>query len=104
MILSLEQDREEKLSPKLRRAFLMNVLPSWMQSKIMEHLDRFKTYAEVREKVVSLCQSCTGDAPDISLFEQDVSPILCHTLEYDEESDRQAMGRLPVDLRRSGGR
>ena len=54
----------------------------------MEHLDRLKTYAEVRETVVSLCQSCTGDAPDISLFEPDVSPILCHTLEYDEESDR----------------
>ena len=28
LILSLEQDHEEKLSPKLRRAFLMNVLPS----------------------------------------------------------------------------
>ena len=46
----LEQDHEEKLSPKLRRAFLMNVLPSWMQGKVMEHLDRLNTYDEVRER------------------------------------------------------
>ena len=64
MILSLEQDHEEKLNPKLRRAFMMNVLPSWMQGKVMEHLDRLKSYAEVREKVVSLCHTCSGDAPD----------------------------------------
>ena len=35
LILSLEQDHEEKLSPKLRRAFMMNVLPNWMHSKVM---------------------------------------------------------------------
>ena len=82
-ILALEQDHQEKLSPKLRRAFLMNVLPSWMQNKILEHLDRLKTYAEVREKVVALCHSCNGEAQEINLFEpsENSNPV-----EYDEES------------------
>ena len=63
-ILELEQDHQEQLSPKLRRALLMNVVPSWMQNRIMEHLDRLKTYGEVREKVVALCQTCNADVPD----------------------------------------
>ena len=47
----------------------MNVLPSWMQGKVMEHLDRLKTYAEVRGKVVSLCLTCSGDVPDCQQLE-----------------------------------
>ena len=59
-VLSLEHDHKEVLSPKIRRALLMNVLPSWMQNRVMEHLDRLKTYGEVREKVVALCQTDGG--------------------------------------------
>ena len=41
-----------------------------MQSRIMEHLDRLKTYAEVREKVVARCQSAGGgDDPDCGQLE-----------------------------------
>ena len=35
----------------------MNVLPPPIQTRIMEHLDRLKTYKEVRDKVVSLCHN-----------------------------------------------
>ena len=35
----------------------MNVLPSSMQSRIMEHLDRLKTYKKVKDKAVSLCNN-----------------------------------------------
>ena len=87
LILSLEQDHEEKLSPKLRRAFLMNVLPSWMQGKVMEHLDRLKTYAEVRGKVVSLCHTCSGDVPDCNQLE---NPEWQN--EYEEEWNEEEPG------------
>ena len=33
-----------------------------MQSRIMEHLDRLKTYAAVREKIITLCQSSIDEA------------------------------------------
>ena len=55
--MQLERDHQEALSPKIKRAFLMNVLPTTIQSRIMEHLDRLMTYKEVREKVVSLCHN-----------------------------------------------
>ena len=41
----------------------MNILPTKIQTRIMEHLDRLKTYKEVRDKVVPLCH--TGDDTDI---------------------------------------
>ena len=43
-LLQLQRDHHEDLSEKIKRAFLMNVLPSSLQSKVMEHLDRLKTY------------------------------------------------------------
>ena len=49
-LLALERDHKESLSPKVRRALLMNILPTSMQSRVMEHLDRLKTYGEVRER------------------------------------------------------
>ena len=39
-LLQLERDHNESLSEKIKRAFLMNVLPSAIQSRIMEHLDK----------------------------------------------------------------
>ena len=56
MLLSLERDHAGKLNPKIRRALLLNILPSALQSRILEHLDRLVDYAQVREKVVSLVQ------------------------------------------------
>lgn len=52
MLLSLERDHAEKLSLKIRRALLLNILPSALQSRILEHLDRLIDYGQVREKVV----------------------------------------------------
>ena len=60
-LLALERDHQEQLSPKIKRALLMNVLASSVQTRVMEHLDRLKTYKEVRDKVVSLCHN-TDDA------------------------------------------
>ena len=60
-VLALERDHQEVLSPKIKRALLMNVLPSSVQTRVMEHLDRLKTYKEVWHKVVSLCHN-TDDA------------------------------------------
>ena len=57
MLLSLERDHAEKLSPKIRRALLLNILPKWLQDRILEHLDRLIDYAQVREKIVSLLQT-----------------------------------------------
>ena len=68
-LLALERDHQEVLSPKIKRAFLMNVLPASIQPRIIEHLDRLKTYKEVREKVVSLCHNIDdtdrGDIDDL---------------------------------------
>lgn len=67
-LLQLERDHNETLSEKIKRAFLMNVLPSAMQSKVMEHLDRLKSYKEVREKVISFCSSV--EDTDIGVLEE----------------------------------
>ena len=56
MLLSLERDCAERLSPKIRRALLLNILPATLQPRLLEHLDRLVDYGEVREKVVSLVQ------------------------------------------------
>ena len=64
-MMQLERDHNEVFSEKIKRAFLMNVLPSNLQSKLMEHLDRFKTYKEVRDKVTSLCASADDRDADI---------------------------------------
>ena len=71
-LLALERDHKEVLSPKVKRAFLMNVLPAAMQNRVMEHLDRLKNYAEVREKIVALCQTASGlDEADCGQVEHD---------------------------------
>ena len=67
LLLSLERDHEERLSPKIRRALLLNILPATLQSRLLEHLDRRVDYAQVREKVVSLVQSQKN--PDAIEFE-----------------------------------
>ena len=54
-VLALDRDHKETLSPKVKRALLKNVLPTAMQARVMEHLDRLKTYAEVCEKIISRC-------------------------------------------------
>ena len=70
MLLALERDHSEKLSPKIRRALLPNILPNVLQSRLLEHLDRLTDYAQVREKVVSLVQSHRNpDAMDCSLVD-----------------------------------
>ena len=66
---SLETDHLVKLDGKLLRAFLMNILPKWMSDKVMEHLDRLLTYADVREKAIALSQSHGGGAPDCDQVE-----------------------------------
>jgi hypothetical protein len=40
MLLALERDHNERLSPKVRRALLLNILPNALQSRLLEHLDR----------------------------------------------------------------
>ena len=51
----------------------MNVLSTWMQNRVLEHLHRLKTYVEVRGKVVALCQTAGGgeEADCAQLEEQD---------------------------------
>ena len=71
-LLQLQRDHHEDLSEKVKRAFLMNVLPSSLQSKVMEHLDRLKTYKEVRDKVISLCHNL--EETDIGSMD-DSSPL-----------------------------
>ena len=76
MLLSLERDHSEKLSANIRRALLLNILPSAFQARILEHLDRLTDYAQVREKVVSLVQSQRNpDAMDCSLVDGGFLPV-----------------------------
>ena len=71
-LLSLERDHQEQFSPKIKRALLMNVLPTSVQTRIMEHLDRLKTYKEVREKIVTLCHNV--DDADIGNVDANDAP------------------------------
>ena len=59
-LLAPERDHNEVLTTKIRRALLMNILPVPIQNRVLEHLDRLKTYVEVRDKFVALVQCvCT---------------------------------------------
>jgi len=60
MINSLETDHMIKLDPQILKAFILNILPKWMSDKVFEHLDRLKTYSEVREKALALSQTHGG--------------------------------------------
>ena len=55
MLLALERGHNEKFSPKIRRALLLNILPTALQPRLLEHLESLVDYAQVREKVVSPC-------------------------------------------------
>ena len=67
---SIGWGHSEKLSPKIRRALLLNILPNVLQSRLLEHLDRLTDYAQVRGKAVSLVQSQRNpDAMDCSLID-----------------------------------
>ena len=46
----------------MKRALLANVLPTAMQARVTEHLDRLKTYAGAREEIIALCQSSIDEA------------------------------------------
>ena len=59
-VLRLEKDHKEKLSDKIKRALLFNILPATIQSRVYEHLDRLTTYDKVRGKVISLVQVAKG--------------------------------------------
>ena len=84
---SLERDHEERLSPKIRRALLLNILPAALQSRLLEHLGRLVDYAQVREKVVSLVQTQRNpDAMDCSLVDGGNQSV------HDEEAAPEAEG------------
>ena len=70
----------------------MNVLPTWMQHRIMEHLDRLETYVEVRGKVVALCQTAGGgeEADCAQLEQQDWQENIWQEEEW-EDPDVQAL-------------
>ena len=85
-LLQLQRDHHEDLSEKLKRAFLMNVLPTALQGRVMEHLDRLKTYKEVREKVVSLCNNL--EETDIGILE-DPSQLLAGGFDSTGEEENQ---------------
>ena len=48
MLLSPECDHAERLSPKIRRALLLNILPATLQPRLLEHPDRLVDYGPVR--------------------------------------------------------
>ena len=87
LVSTLTKDHSIVLDPKLLRAFLTNILPSWMYSKIIEHLDRLPTYVDIREKVISLSQQAQA-GEDV----QQVEPAPVQQVaswgptEYDEET------------------
>ena len=87
LVSVLTKDHQIILDPKLLRAFLTNILPNWMYSKIIEHLDRLPTYVDIREKVVSLSQQ-TQSGGDVNAVEsQPVQQVATWgTTEYDEET------------------
>ena len=60
----------------------MNILPKWMYDKILKHLDRLPTYAEVRERVISLSQTQTGE----TIQQVETPPTQWGPTEYDEAS------------------
>ena len=65
MLLTLVRDQNEIVSPKIRRALLLNILPQEIHERVFEHLDRLKDYQTVREKVISLVQAKpNADATD----------------------------------------
>ena len=64
----------------------MNILPKWMYDKILEHLDRLPTYAEILEKVISLNQIQSGANIDQVETPQMAGSNLQWGTEYDEES------------------
>ena len=47
----LEKEHNEKLSDKIKRALVLNILPAVVHSRIYDHLDRLTTYEEDREKM-----------------------------------------------------
>lgn len=68
MLLSLECDHAGKLSPTIRRALLLSILPTALQPRILEHVDRLADYDQVRDKVVSLVQTQRNpDAMDTNM-------------------------------------
>ena len=103
MLLSLEKDHSEALSRKIRRALLLNILPTGLQSRLLEHLDRLVDYGQVREKVVSLVQMTRSpDAMDTSSVEpwvgswddeQSEEPPAAYT-EEEEQMDLAALAEV----------
>ena len=68
----MERDHAGKLSPNIRRALLIHILPASLQSRVFEHLDRLVDYSQVREKVVILVQGQKNpDAMDTSNVYED---------------------------------
>ena len=61
-VAELERDHKEKLGENIQRAMLMNILPAAMQARIREHLDRLKTYKDIRAKLVTLSHNLAGSA------------------------------------------
>ena len=52
MLLAMDRDHGEKFSPKMRRRFLLDILPQAPRDCLLEHLDRLVDYAQLREKIV----------------------------------------------------
>ena len=83
----------------------MNILPVAVQCRMMQHLDRLKTYAEVREKVVSVVQSARGP-DDIDCSNLGIQPGWHDEEEYwpGVESDETDVGVLAtVKWHKCGG-
>ena len=100
LLLSLERDHNEKLSPKIRRALLLNILPNVLQPRLLEHLDRLLDYKQVREKIVSLVQSTRNpDAMDCRLVDSGFQPVQSDDEEevaegYTEEEEAMDLAAL----------
>ena len=72
---SLDRDHNERLSEKMRVAFLLKALPNTLSDRLIEQMDRLKSYKEVHDKVVSLVQANikhkNGDEMDCSGLDAD---------------------------------
>ena len=86
-----------KVEPKLRRPLLLNILPTAMQPRLLEHLDRLVGYAQVREKVVSLVQTQRNpDAMDCSqlVYGEDEEDAVPEAEGYTEEKEAMGLAAL----------
>ena len=100
-VLALERDFKESLSPRMKAAILISMLPADLQDSLVQNAEKYHEYPSAKEKVLSIVEAKMSMRDPDAMDVDNLSAEATHG-SYEEE-DIQALGKGAMHCYRCGG-